>query len=344
MINNQFFKIKNSFLTLKDLIDISGAALDSVNDVDLTRKIYGVSTLAKANAGEVCFLGSAKYLKDLQSSNAGFCFIEEKNSPKVPEGMIALIHRNPYFAFSQILQAFYSDEKVEHGQQIAADCKIEKSAVIGKNARIMSGAYIGFNVEIGENCYIGPNAVIEDNCKIGNNAKIHSQSFISYAIIGDNAIIHSGVRIGQDGFGFVHEAGNNHKILQLGIVRIGNDVEIGSNSCVDRGALEDTIIGNGVKIDNLVQIGHNVKIGDGTVMCGCSGVAGSTEIGKFVQVGARAGIVGHIKIGDGAKIAGMSGVARSVEPMQAVGGVPAVPLKDWHRMSIRLARLSKEAK
>jgi UDP-3-O-[3-hydroxymyristoyl] glucosamine N-acyltransferase len=132
----------------------------------------------------------------------------------------------------------------------------------------------------------------------------------------------------------------NHKIIQLGIVEIGNDVEIGANSCIDRGAIENTVIGDGVKLDNLVHIAHNVTIGKGTVMAACSAVAGSTKVGKFVQIGGNSGVSGHLEIGDGVKIAGMSGIIRNIEPMQAVAGMPAIPIKKWHRINIMLAKMA----
>ncbi|MBM3579848.1 MAG: UDP-3-O-(3-hydroxymyristoyl)glucosamine N-acyltransferase, partial [Alphaproteobacteria bacterium] len=143
------------------------------------------------------------------------------------------------------------------------------------------------------------------------------------------------------GFGFAHDSGVNHKIIQIGIVEIGSDVEVGANSCVDRGAIGNTVIGDGVKIDNLVQIAHNVAIGRGTVIAGCAGIAGSTSVGNFVQIGGGASISGHISIGDGAKVAGMSVVIRDVLPMQIVAGIPSVPIKQWHRINALLIKQTK---
>jgi UDP-3-O-[3-hydroxymyristoyl] glucosamine N-acyltransferase len=167
--------------------------------------------------------------------------------------MTALIHKNPYFAYAKIAEAFYETKTAEFSDKL-----IHESAKIGVGTKIAPNAYIGKNVEIGKNCFIGPSASIMDGCVIGDNSIINAGAVISFTILGKNCIIFNGVKIGQDGFGFAHNAGVNHKIIQLGIVEIADDVEIGANSCVDRGAIENTIIGQGTKIDNLCQIAHNV--------------------------------------------------------------------------------------
>ena len=344
MVNSYFFNIKKESLTLKEVLDITKARLAGKDQkVDPDTQVKGITTLQNADYNQLSFLSSAKYLESFKKSKAGFCLIEEKYLPQLPETTIGLIHSNPYFAYSQITAEFYGYKEKVDNNLISPKASIEESASIGSNCKIMPGVYIGKNVKIGDNCYIGANSVITDNCQIGSNSIIHCSVVLSYCQIGNNAIIHNGAKIGQDGFGFAHNKGVNHKILQLGLVIIGNDVEIGANSCIDRGAIEDTIIDDGVKIDNLVQIGHGVKIGQGTVLCGCSAIAGSARIGKFVQIGGGALINGHITIGDGAKIAGGSGVAKSVAPMQSVGGSPAMPIKDWHRINIKLAQIIKKS-
>lgn len=343
-MTKKFFKRKVDFLTLNQIIQITNCKNDNFKSEDLEKKIYQVATLEKATKEDISFINSASYLPVLKQSKAGFCFIEEKYLSILPKTMIGLVHNNPYFAYYLILRQFYEGENQVKKEFIDKTAIIEKSAQIGKNCHIASGVYIGKNVIIKDNCFIGNNCVIEDNCILGNNCIVKPLSVISYAIIGNRVIIHNGVKIGQDGFGFVHHKGINHKILQIGIVQIGDDVEIGANSCIDRGAINNTKIGNDVKIDNLVQIAHNVQIGDGTVIAGCAAVAGSAIIGKFCQIGGGANVAGHIKVGDGAKIAGGSGVAKSVEPMQAVGGLPAVPIKDWHRITIKLLQIIRSKK
>lgn len=337
MNRSRFFNKKHEFLTLAQVLEITGAITSSS---DLNAKIYDVATLDHANEKEISFLNSGQYQDKFLASKAGFCLMEEKNVIKAPQGMIALSHKNPYFAYSKIAAAFYDTNSADfiEGQLI------HPTAKIGEGTRIAPNAFIGKNVEIGKNCYIGTSASIMDGCVIGDDCIINANAVISFAILGNNTTIFNGAKIGQDGFGFAHDNGINHKIIQLGIVEIGNHVEIGANSCVDRGAIENTKIGDGTKIDNLVQIAHNVVIGKGTAIAGCAAIAGSTRIGNFVQIGGKSSIGGHISIGDGAKIAGMTGVMRDIEPMQIVAGIPSVPIKKWHRINALLGKMIETAR
>lgn len=335
MSRDLFFSKKSEFFTLGQIIEITGAVVS--DGVDKNLKIYDIATLDKASAGEISFFSSGQYSEKFQASKAGFCFVDQSRAGKAAQGMVVLIHPNPYFAYSQTAAAFYKEKDVE----FFAGALVHPSAQIGAGARIAPNAYVGKNVKIGKNCYIGPSASVMDNCVIGDNCTINAGAVISYAIIGDNCAFFNGAKIGQDGFGFAHNKGVNHKIIQLGIVEIGNDVEIGANTCIDRGAIENTKIGDGVKIDNLVQIGHNVVIGAGTVIAGSAAIAGSTKVGRFVQIGGNSSIGGHINIGDGVKIAGMSGVMRDIEPMQTVAGAPVLPIREWHRMNIKLFKMAK---
>ena len=338
-IDNNFFKKKVEFLTLKEVLEITDSKLEN-NSIDLNQKIAGVATLENAKENEISFLNSGKYAIKLKESKAGLCFLEEKYLEKKPKNMVGLINKNPYFAYAVILNYFYQ-ENIDLDGKVSNKASVSESADIGKNVTIMSGAYIGDNAKIGDNSVIGVNCVIGNNVQIGKNAIIKNLVNITNSYIGDNFIAQTGAKIGQDGFGFAHNQGVNYKILQLGTIKIGNDVEVGANSCIDRGAIEDTVIGNQVKLDNFVQIAHNVEIGDGTVIAGAAVVAGSTKIGRFCQIGGNASISGHITIGDGAKIAGASGVVKSVDPIQSVGGLPAVPIKDWHRITLKLLKLIK---
>ena len=343
MINNQFFEKKKEFVTLKEVLEVTKSTLEKNNKYDLNKKIYNVNSLENAEKNDISFFHSTIYLQQFLISKAGFCFMEEKFINKKPKSMIAIINPNPYFAYAQFLSHFYSDTKtIKNTDKISSKAIIEESATIGHGTEIKAGAYIGHNVIIGKNCLIGNNSVINNNCQIGDNVTINSLVTISYCNIGNNVIIHNGSQIGQDGFGFAHSNGKLQKILQLGIVEIHNNVEIGANSSIDRGAVTNTIIGEQVKIDNMVQIGHNVTIDEGTVIAGCAAVAGSVKIGKFVQIGGGSCINGHIKIGDGVKIAGFSGVVKSVKDMQSVGGIPAIAIKDWHRINIKLLKMLKK--
>lgn len=328
-----FFNKKFEFLTLAKIVEITGAVVAA--GVDLEQKIFDVSTLENGDKKEISFINAAQYLEKLAQSQVGFCFVEEKFLARVPESVVALAHKNPYFAYAQIAQSFYEEKRPEFFENKL----IHPTAKIGEGAQIGPGAYVGKNVVIGKNSFIAPNAVILDGCVIGDNVVINAGAVVSFAVIGNNCIIYNGAKIGQDGFGFAHNAGVNYKIIQLGIVEIGNNVEIGANSCVDRGAIENTIIGDETKIDNLVQIAHNVVIGRGTVVAGCTAIAGSSKIGNFVQIGGGANISGHITIADGSKIAGMSGVMRDTAPMEVVAGIPALPVRKWHKINASLIKM-----
>lgn len=334
-LRNRFFKKKSEFLTLSQILKITGAKLFA--ETDLQQKIYDVATLENGKNNEISFLNSGQYFEKFLESKIGFCFLDEKYASKANQGLTALIHSNPYFAYSQIAQSFYEENKPEFD----AKNLIHPTAKIGEGTIIAPNAYVGKNVEIGKNCFVAPSASILDGTIIDDGTTINCGATIAFAKIGKNCIIYAGARIGQDGFGFAHNAGVNHKIIQLGIVEIGNYVEIGANTCIDRGAIENTVIGDGTKIDNLCQIAHNVIIGKGTVIAGCTAVAGSSKIGNFVQIGGGSNISGHISIGDGAKIAGMSGVMRDVAAMQTMAGIPAVPVRQWHKIN---AKLIKDAK
>ena len=348
MINDNFFSKKKEFFTLREVLEITNSKLSDNSHHDLNQKIYDVAILEKATENEISFFHSATYLNQFLNSKAGFCFVDENSAHKSPGTMIAVINNNPYFAYGKFLSEFYLDVNDKNKKNTSPDISplatIAKSSIIGDGTTIKPGAVIGESVKIGKNCFIGANSVIDDNCQIGDNTIIKSLALVSYCTIGNNVIIHNGAKIGQDGFGFAHHNGKLQKILQLGIVEIHDDVEIGADTCIDRGAINNTIIGKQVKIDNMVQIGHNVTIGEGTVIAGCAAVAGSTKIGKFVQIGGNASVAGHLEVGDGAKIAGSSGVAKSVAAMQSVGGYPALPIRDWHRINIKLAQLIRGKK
>lgn len=330
---NQFFKKKMEYARLEDVVFLTKS--EAVGDFDPDKKIYSVATLKNAKENDISFLTNSKYIEDLKKTKAVAVFVERKIADKVPKGTVALINENPHFAYMVCLEAMYEVPVFNRNGGISRKAHIAWSARIGKNVEIQDGAYVDKNVVIGDNCKICANAVIYHDCKIGENTFIGANTTISYANIGKNCIIHNGAMIGQDGFGFVHNKMFNFKIPQIGKVVVGDYVEIGANTCIDRGALEDTIIGANAKIDNLVQIGHGVKIGMGTFIAGGVGIAGSTEVGNFVQLGGKVGVAGHIKIADGVQIAGNSGVAQSIEkPMSSWGGSPALPARKWHKLNI----------
>jgi UDP-3-O-[3-hydroxymyristoyl] glucosamine N-acyltransferase len=266
--------------TVEELSKI--AHCDLLKSKELDEIITDIATLEEADKTDCCVFHNSLYQSQLRVSKASVCIISEKNIKYAPKHMSLLIHSNPYKAFALIAQAFHPRTKKKGF--IASHTHISKTASIGLDSIICHGAYIGEHVVIGQNTEIGVNAYIGDGVLIGNDCMIESNVSVMHAVIGHNAIIHAGARIGQDGFGFASDKNGHYKIPHKGGVKIGNDVEIGANTCIDRGTFNDTMIGDHCHIDNLVQIGHNVKLGKGVVLAAQTGVAGSTKVGDFVSM------------------------------------------------------------
>lgn len=346
MINTAFFTKKRNSITLEEVLALTKAKIYG-DKGKVSDKISDIATLAEATSGDASFFTNAKYMEDFKNSSAGFCFTTEKVAEKAPSSMIVLVHPNPYFAYTLVVRSLYEVPIFKnHGRGISKDALVHKSARIGKNVEVLPGAYIGENVFIGDNCKICANVVIEHNCIIGENSYIGAGATIAYAEIGNHAIIHQGARIGQCGFGFAPDpsTGTNLKIPQLGIVKIGDHVEIGANTCIDRGALENTKIGNHTKIDNLVQVAHGAQIGQGTFIAGCAAIAGSAKIGNYTLIGGNASIAGHISIGSMVQVAGNSGVMKNIEDRSIIGGSPSMPIRQWHKVNTMLMKMSSPKK
>lgn len=326
MIDNRFFKdIKK--VKVSELATICG--LKKVGGRDF--EISSVATLKRATDTELSFFGNKKYKDDLKNTKAGAVIISEADLSDLPKNVVALVSSNVMISYAKALTVLCCpDEHVAH---------ICQTAVVSDTARIGKGCYIGDyvriedNVEIGDNVVIGSNTVVEKGCKIGDNGLIRNNVTISHSIIGCNVIINSGARIGESGFGIIPTGNGMVYIKQLGRVIIGDRVRIGANTAIDRGSVEDTVIGNDTIIDNLVQIAHNVTIGNGSILVSQVGIAGSSKIGNGVVLAGQVGVAGHIEIGDGAIAAAKSGIASSVEPGKVVGGIPAVDAGIWKRQA-----------
>lgn len=342
-VYNKFFLRKKEFFTYQEILELANINIeDLITQIDKDKKFYSIRTLMDASENDISFFTNAKYKEELKNTKAGLCILEEEYKKYLPLQTIPVCVKNPHYFYTILLDLMFQVPSFIIEPGISQRANIDASAKIGENCEIQAGTFIGKNVVIGSNCKICANAVINDNCVIDNNVYLGNNTVISYAEIGQNTIIHNNTSIGQCGFGFAFEKGVIYKIPQLGIVRIGNFVEIGAGVCIDRGAATDTVIGDFTKLDNLIQIAHGVKVGKGCFLAGCCAVAGSAEVGNYVQIGGHASVLGHIKIADGTKIAGNSGVAKDTTPMMSIGGYPAINLRDWHRLNIKLHNLLKK--
>ena len=336
MVDTSFFKNNGPF-DLRKIASITDSLLEgNTNDSVL---INDIATLEKAGAGEICFFYDKKMKDKASDIKASACITTKELASLIPSQTVVLISENPKIAFLKLNRAFYNEFSFE--PSVSEKAVIHPTAQIGQNCYIAPHVTIEEQAVIGNNCRIEAGAYIGRNCKIGDGSRIGVNAYIAYCIMGKNCFIYSGARIGTDGFGFDFIGGQHQRIPQVGRVIIGNDVEIGANSCVDRGALDDTIIGDGSRIDNLVQIAHNDKLGMGCICCSGVGIAGSSHIGNYVVLGGQVGIADHLKIGDGAQIAAQSGVMRDVENGAVLLGTPAVPFKDFMR---QVAFLQKSIK
>ena len=340
MADPNFFP-KSKKLTLDQISKLTKIPLPK--SADKNRVFLDVSPLDSASRDNISFLDNKNYINQFKKSKAGACFFKKDFKKIAPKNMIPLISTNPYYSFALLANFFYPMKDTTIAG-IHPKAHVETSVKYDDTVRIAPGAVVSNNVDIGSNCLIGSNTVILSGVKIGANTVIGSNCTIAYSIIGSNVKIHNGVRIGQDGFGFAQNQNINLKIPQLGRVIIKNNVEIGSNSAIDRGTGPDTIIGEGTKIDNLVQIGHNAIVGKNCIFVAQSGVSGSTIIGNNVIIGGQVGIAGHLKIGNNVRIAAKSGVMKNIDDGVTVGGVPSVTIKDWHRQTIILKKLISKKK
>lgn len=329
-----FFE-KKSPIKFNDLVKIIGAKADNIDAF-----INDVCALDNISDGLLACYHNSKYKNNLINAKSGFCILSSKDASLLPKGVIGIFSETPYRDFGKVVSYFYP-RPVSNGV-IASNAFIHENAKIGSNCQISPFAVIESGAEIGEGSIISSHCLVGSNVKIGANSVLESNVTITNTIAGDRLYVKPGARIGQQGFGFYMDEKGHFDIPQVGSVIIGNDVQIGANVTIDRGSQHDTKIGNFCRIDNLVQIAHNVELGDGCVLVAQAGVAGSTKLGKFVIVAGQVGIAGHLNIDDGVKIAAQSGVIRNIGKGETVAGYPAVNVRDWHKQTIALQRLSKK--
>ncbi len=312
---------------------------------DTSIKITAPEQLELASASEISFVGNKKYEKFWETSKACAAIVNEDISIQPGENKAFIKVKNADLAMSQVLELFAPPTPL-FSSDIHPTAVVDSTAIIGNRTRIGAGSYIGPKVQLGENVTIYPNVTVLDECTIGKNTIIWSGAVVRERChIGNDCIIHSNATIGADGFGFRPDPQRGLvKIPQIGNVVLGNNVEIGANTCVDRGKFSSTILGDGCKIDNLIQIGHNSKLGRFCIMAGQSGLAGSVTLGNGVLIGGSASITDHVTIGDGAIIGGGSGVTKDVKAGVTLLGYPAIEARDALRQWAILKRLVKESK
>jgi UDP-3-O-[3-hydroxymyristoyl] glucosamine N-acyltransferase len=313
-------------------------------DADPSRAISDVAPLDQAGPGDLTFLDNPRYLDALKRTRAAAALVAPRYATAGPASCAALIAREPYRAMALVMTRLFPSA-IKPGS-VFGEIGISPAASVHPTARLEAGvivdpgAVIGRGAEIGARTIIGANVVIGPEARIGRDCSVGASTTIIAALIGDRVIIHPGAHIGQDGFGFALGARGHLKVPQIGRVIIQDDVEIGAGVTIDRGANRDTVIGEGAKIDNLVQIGHNVLVGRHAVLVAQSGVSGSSAIGDFAALGGQAGIAGHLTIGAGAQVAAAAGVMTDVPAGERWAGAPAKPVREFFREIAAIKRLA----
>lgn len=311
-----------------------------VGDAQCT--IRRVATLNSAGKGDISFLSNSVYRKHLETTSASAVIVKEEDKALLKTN--GLVVNDPYVTYAKIAALLYPPLKASEGIHPTAtvhpDSQVAESASIGPNCFIDKGTVVGANSIVGPGCVIERDAVLGEACYLHANVTICHRS-----VIGNQVILHPGVVIGSDGFGLANDNGNWLKIPQVGTVRVGNDVEIGANSTIDRGAIEDTVLEDGVKLDNLIQVAHNVHIGANTAIAAAAAIAGSVRIGKNCQIGGKVGIVGHIEIADNVVVTAMSLVTHSIRQSGVFSsGTPLQANKQWLKNTVRIKQLDDLAR
>ena len=310
------FHTYNGPFKVKDLANKLGLSYEG----DGEKTLHDVNTLTSATGDELTFLDNVKYSEFLTTTAAGAVICHPKFADKIPQGMTVFFSEMPYVDYARVLTLFYPQQ---------GSGKVHPAAVVDETAKLGEGVTIGAGAYIGAGVVIGDRTVVEANATI------------THAHIGPDCIIHSGAVLGGDGFGFAFDGKQVLKVPQVGMVQMGDRCEIGACTTVDRGSLENTVIESDVKIDNLVQVAHNVKIGQGSQIVSQTGIAGSTKLGKGVIIGGQSGVVGHIELADGVMIAARSGVTKTLTTKGTYAGFPAVEFRTWKKLQAAISRLAK---
>lgn len=324
--------------TLAELARRSGAELRG----DGNRVISGVESLNRAGPGQISFFNNAKYRRYLADTAASAVILRPEDARDCP--CDALVTDNPYLAWARVTACFAPEVPGQPG--IHSSAVVDADAEIHDSASIAAGCVIGGRARIAADVQLGPNCVIGRDVTVGRGTRlVASVTVLDGVSIGEDCLIHPGAVIGSDGFGLANDRGRWEKVAQLGSVTIGSNVEIGANTTIDRGAIHDTVIADGVKLDNQIQVAHNVEIGENTAIAACTGISGSTRIGAGCTLAGGVGVVGHIELADGVHVSGASVVSRSLkEPGVYTGGVLAMPHKTWQKNIARIRQLDDMAR
>ncbi|MCU0943977.1 MAG: UDP-3-O-(3-hydroxymyristoyl)glucosamine N-acyltransferase [Rubritepida sp.] len=326
-------------IRLAAIAEAVGARLATGED----REISGVAPLALATAGDLAYLEGRRHIEALRATRAGAVLLGEDFAATAPDGCAVLVTATPQLAFARAAALFHPRPAPVPGIHPTASVAVD--ATVAEGCEVGPFAVIGAGAEIGPGCIIGAHAVVGAGCVLGAGSILRAHATMEHCLAGEGVVLHQGARIGNEGFGFVTTAAGEHvTVPQIGRVILGDGVEIGANSCVDRGAGGDTVLGPGTRLDNLVQVGHNVRTGRGCVLVAQVGISGSTRLGDYVTLAGQAGATGHITIGDGARVGAQAGVMRDVAAGEDVVGSPAMPARDWMRQVMVLKRLAERSR
>ncbi|WP_456377228.1 UDP-3-O-(3-hydroxymyristoyl)glucosamine N-acyltransferase [Thiolapillus sp.] len=324
--------------TLAEIAERCGAELQG----DASCRVFGVEALNRAGADQISFFNNAKYRKFLRETRAAAVILHPSDAADCPCNM--LLTDNPYLVWARVTNCFAPASNQEAG--IHATAVVDPDARIDASATVAAGAVIGAGAVIEADAYVGPNCVIGQDVVLGQGSQLLASVVLMDRVrLGKSCLIHPGAVIGSDGFGLANDQGRWEKVAQLGSVVLGDNVEVGANTTIDRGAIHDTLIHNGVKLDNQIQVAHNVEIGENTAIAACTGISGSTRIGSGCTLAGGVGVVGHIELADNVHVSGASVVSRSLrEPGVYTGGVLAMPHKVWQKNIARIKQLDSMAR
>lgn len=335
MADPRFFNYAGPF-GLETLAEKLGGSVSATHRTDVA--LRNLKPLDGAGPEDLSFFASKKYASALSQTKAGACLIKQEDLELLPDRVGAIVVDLPDFAFIEAASLFYPDEQAGTINPLAS---IDDTARLEDGVTVEAGAIISERAEIGAGSLIGAGAVIGQGVKIGRDCRIFPNATVRYALVGDRVWIHPGASIGADGFGFSSSGEGHKRVPQIGRVILQDDVEVGAGSTIDRGAMDDTVIGEGTKIDNLVQIAHNCQIGRHCMIAGMVGISGSTTVGDFVTMGGQVGVADHVKIGDFCFIAARTGVTKDLPGGNVYAGFPAQLHKDWQRETAMVRRLAR---